>query len=158
MSSIPETPQHNSLILFKDEFENKKYNHFDIAAKELMTKKFNKRERRLSFNRLTKFEAPRILGLREEQLRRGAHLTIPLSDRHYKPDGLFNYENIVIEELLLNTLPINIERYFIESGEYELWKLDELIKDIFFTKIKKYKKKLEKNIGHKISYNYKFKN
>ena len=144
-------PKYDSLLLFKNDLNQVNY---DIINKNIRDKTFKLKRRRLSFNRMSKFEVPRILGLRVEQLTKGAQPTISISDRHTTKDGYKNNDKIALEELLLNTLPITVERYYLESGEYEIWHLNELIKDLHYIRVKEYKIELEKILGKKIPFNY----
>jgi DNA-directed RNA polymerase subunit K/omega len=78
-------------------------------------------ENRISSNRLTKYEMVRILGERTKQLTMGAKPLI----KNY--EGL-SYDRIAEEEFTKNMTPYKIIRP-LPNGMYELWSLDELVKD-----------------------------
>lgn len=72
--------------------------------------------------RLTKYEQAKILGLRMEQLARGALPTIDVSTVHPR-----TVMNIARAELERNTLPYVIERR-LPNGVRKQWKLQDLAK------------------------------
>lgn len=82
--------------------------------------KLLKKEERISFNRLTKYEMVRILGERTKQLIMGAKPLI----KNYES---LSYDRIAEEELKLNMIPFKIKRV-LPSGRYEIWDLEELDK------------------------------
>jgi len=75
---------------------------------------------RITNPRLTRYEMVRILGERTKQLTMGAK---PLVKNHHE----LSYENIAIEELKLNMIPIKIKRP-LPNNKMEVWKLNELNK------------------------------
>jgi DNA-directed RNA polymerase I, II, and III subunit RPABC2 len=72
-------------------------------------------------NILTKYERVKIIGLRSEQLQRGADPYVPIDN---KID--FNPRDIAIEELKNNKLPFMLRR-MLPDGTYEYWRLDDMI-------------------------------
>ena len=93
-------------------------NHFDNIHNFQKKKTFNNR---LTLPYLTKFEKARILGARSLQISMGAPLMIK---HNLETDSL----EIAARELKDRKIPITIRR-FLPNGEYEDWKLDELIID-----------------------------
>jgi DNA-directed RNA polymerase subunit K/omega len=77
-------------------------------------------DKRISRNLLTSYEMVRILGERQKQLTMGAKPMIV-------HDKSLTYENIAVEELILNVIPFKIRRYI--HNHYELWDVNELKKD-----------------------------
>lgn len=75
---------------------------------------------RITNPRLTRYEMVRILGERTKQLTMGAK---PLVKNHHD----LSYEDIAIEELKLNMIPIKIKRP-LPNNKIEVWKLNELNK------------------------------
>ena len=86
-----------------------------------ITVEYIKKEDRLSFSKLTKYEMVRILGERTKQLTMGAKPLI----KNFKD---LSYESIAQEEFKLNMIPYKIRRP-LPNGKYEIWTLDELNKD-----------------------------
>jgi DNA-directed RNA polymerase subunit K/omega len=86
-----------------------------------ITVEYIKKEDRLSFSKLTKYEMVRILGERTKQLTMGAKPLI----KNFKD---LSYELIAQEEFKLNMIPYKIRRP-LPNGKYEIWTLDELNKD-----------------------------
>lgn len=78
------------------------------------------KEKRVSANRLTKYEMVRILGERTKQLNMGAK---PLIKNHHN----LPYEKIAEYEFLNNVIPYKIKRP-LPNGKFEIWTLDELDK------------------------------
>jgi DNA-directed RNA polymerase subunit K/omega len=72
-------------------------------------------------NMLTKYEKVKIIGVRIEQLQRGAQPNIPIDIN--KP---FNPREIAHEELRQNKLPMMICRK-LPDGEKEYWRLNDMI-------------------------------
>ena len=72
-------------------------------------------------NILSKYERVKILGLRSEQLQRGA-------DPYIEFDGSkeFNPREIANEELRQRKLPFMIKRQ-LPDGTFEYWRLDDMI-------------------------------
>jgi DNA-directed RNA polymerase subunit K/omega len=121
----------NSDILETEDVTNSINNEIDITSiltsddtqinKEIYS--YNKNpEKRISKNKLTKYEFVRIIGERKTQLTAGAK---PLIKVNPKSENL-TYEEIAIEELKMNMLPLIIKRPVNEH--YEIWKLSELDK------------------------------
>jgi len=79
-------------------------------------------EKRVSKNKLTRYELVRIIGERTKQLTMGAK---PLIKQKKNTEQL-NYTEIAIEELKLNMIPFKIKRPV--GNHYEIWSLDELDK------------------------------
>ena len=98
----------------------------DDDEKEILNENVNAHEyiagdKRISSNRLTKYEMTRILGERTKQLKMGAKPLI----KNFK--GL-DYDRIAEEEFKLNMTPFKIKRP-LPNGKFEIWTLDELSKD-----------------------------
>ena len=89
-----------------------------------LNKEFVLGDKRISRNRLTKYELVRILGERTKQLSVGAQPLI----QNVKD---LSYEKISEEELKANMIPYKLVRPT-PSGAKELWFLDELHKDHLF--------------------------
>jgi DNA-directed RNA polymerase I, II, and III subunit RPABC2 len=86
----------------------------DIMQKYDPTKNITK-------NILSKYERVKIIGLRSEQLQRGADAYIELD-----PSKPFNPCEIATEELRQRKLPFMIKRT-LPNGEDEYWRLDDMI-------------------------------
>jgi DNA-directed RNA polymerase subunit K/omega len=82
---------------------------------------FVPKDKRVSANRLTKYEMVRILGERIKQLTMGAKPMI----KNYQ--GL-SYDKIAEEEFIRNMIPFKIKRP-LPNGKFEIWTLDELHKE-----------------------------
>lgn len=80
---------------------------------------FHNMDKRISRPFLTKYEKTRIVGIRAQQLSRGA---IALVDTY----GLIRTIDIAEKELLERKLPLMIKR-ILPGKKYEIWKIDELI-------------------------------
>lgn len=80
-----------------------------------------KKDKRISVNRLTKYEMVRILGERTKQLTTGAK---PLIKNHHT----LSYEQIAEEELKKNMIPFKIIRP-LPNNKFEMWTIDELDKE-----------------------------
>jgi DNA-directed RNA polymerase subunit K/omega len=98
----------------------------DEDEKEILNENLNSHEyitgdKRISSNRLTRYEMTAILGLRTKQLKMGAKPLI----KNFK--GL-PYDKIAEEEFKLNMTPFKIKRP-LPNGKFEIWTLDELSKD-----------------------------
>nr|UXY87324.1 DNA-directed RNA polymerase I, II, and III 15kDa polypeptide [Cryptomonas sp.] len=89
--------------------------------KVIQTKKNIKIDGRLTLPYLTKFERARILGARSLQISMGAPLMVECNS---ETDAL----EIAAKELKERKIPITIRRY-LPSGNYEDWRIDELIID-----------------------------
>lgn len=100
-----------------DFFDN--YEESDVPS-NVNESKLLKKEERISFNRLTKYEMVRILGERTKQLIMGAKPLI----KNYES---LSYDRIAEEELKLNMIPFKIKRV-LPNGRYEIWDLEELEK------------------------------
>lgn len=76
--------------------------------------------KRISINRLTKYERVRIIGIRAKQIMTGANILVK---------GIENKTPTEIAELELrhNMIPMKIKRR-LPNGKYEIWKLSELEK------------------------------
>jgi len=96
-------------------------NLFDNNIKNDIIEEIVEPTKRISQNRLTKYEMVRILGERTKQLTLGAKPMI----KNYQ--GL-SYDKIAEEELILNMIPFKIKRP-LPNGKFELWLLNELKKD-----------------------------
>lgn len=72
-------------------------------------------------NILSKYERVKIIGLRTEQLQRGADPYVPLDDNKE-----FNAREVAFEELKQRKLPFMIKRPM-PDGSVEYWRLDDLI-------------------------------
>jgi DNA-directed RNA polymerase subunit K/omega len=79
-------------------------------------------EKRISKNKLTRYEFVRIIGERVMQLTKGAKPLIKQS----KDSEQFTYQEIAIEELKANMIPFKIRRFV--KDHYEIWKIEELNK------------------------------
>jgi DNA-directed RNA polymerase subunit K/omega len=79
-------------------------------------------EKRISKNKMTRYEFVRIIGERVMQLTKGAK---PLIKQNKKSTEL-SYKEIAIEELKANMTPFKIRRFV--KDHYEIWKIDELNK------------------------------
>jgi DNA-directed RNA polymerase I, II, and III subunit RPABC2 len=76
--------------------------------------------KRITMNRLTKYERVRIIGIRTKQIMTGANILIK---------GINNKTPAEIAELELkyNMIPFKIKRK-LPNGKFEIWKLSELEK------------------------------
>jgi len=105
-----------------EDYEYSDYNDDEIETNDnkininLLTK-----DKRISYNKLTKYEMVRILGERTKQLTLGAKPMV----KNY--EGL-SYEKVAKEEFKLNVIPFKIKRY-LPNNKYELWTLEELNKE-----------------------------
>jgi len=102
---------------YEDSFENKEKTNNDIIPKD----------KRISLNRLTKYEMVRILGERTKQLTMGAKPLI----KNY--EGL-PYEKIAEEEFKNDMIPYKIKRP-LPNGKFELWNLNELSKEHLYSQL-----------------------
>jgi DNA-directed RNA polymerase subunit K/omega len=98
------------------DYDDDEYDNNDKININLLTK-----DKRISSNKLTKYEMVRILGERTKQLTMGAKPLI----KNYEN---LEYEKIAEEEFKLNVIPFKIKRY-LPNFKYELWTLEELQKD-----------------------------
>lgn len=96
----------------------------EIQPEEIEEIILNK-EDRISSNRLTKYEMVRILGERTKQLTMDAKPFI----KNYEK---LSYDKIAEEELKNNMIPFKIKRP-LPNGKFEIWFLDELIKDHLYS-------------------------
>lgn len=78
--------------------------------------------KRISKNKMTRYEFVRIIGERTKQLTMGAKPMIKIS----KSSENLTYSEIAIEELKLNMTPFKIRRPV--KDHYEIWSIDELDK------------------------------
>jgi DNA-directed RNA polymerases I, II, and III subunit RPABC2 len=84
-----------------------------------------KGDRRVTTNFITRYEFAQIVGLRAEQIRTGSVLYIPLDpelDKNITP------LDIAERELRKKRLPYKFKRT-LPSGDYEIWKLSEMMVD-----------------------------
>lgn len=72
-------------------------------------------------NILSKFEKVKIIGLRSEQLQRGAQPYVDVDT-----SSSFNPKNIALQELHEKKLPFMIKRQ-LPDGSTEYWRLDDMI-------------------------------
>jgi DNA-directed RNA polymerase subunit K/omega len=80
-----------------------------------------------SKNILTKYEKVKIIGLRAEQIQRGAKTYIDINAfLNGNQMGPFDSRNIAIEELKQRKIPMMVSRK-LPDGTTEYWKLDDLI-------------------------------
>ena len=79
-------------------------------------------EKRVSKNKLTRYELVRIIGERTKQLTMGAKPLV----KQRKGGEQLNYNEIAIEEVKLNMVPFKIKRPV--GNHYEIWSLEELDK------------------------------
>lgn len=96
----------------------------NVEETEIITEQTSEcvpKDKRISINRMTKYEMVRILGERTKQLNMGAKVLI----KNYK--GL-SYEKIAEEEFKRNMIPFKIKRP-LPNGKFELWAMEELNKE-----------------------------
>jgi DNA-directed RNA polymerase subunit K/omega len=79
-------------------------------------------EKRISKNKMTRYEFVRIIGERIMQLTKGAKPLI----KQNKQSTELSYKEIAIEELKANMIPFKIRRFV--KDHYEIWKIEELNK------------------------------
>lgn len=79
-------------------------------------------EKRVSKNKMTKYELVRIIGERIKQLTMGAKPMIKMAPKSEQ----YTYSEIAIEELKLNMIPFKIRRPV--KDHYEIWSIKELDK------------------------------
>jgi DNA-directed RNA polymerase subunit K/omega len=79
-------------------------------------------EKRISKNKMTRYEFVRIIGERIMQLTKGAKPLI----KQNKQSTELTYKEIAIEELKANMIPFKIRRFV--KDHYEIWKIEELNK------------------------------
>ena len=103
------------------EDDNDFFENNDSDIKQEIIEKMVESSKRISPNRLTKYEMVRILGERTKQLTLGAKPMI----KNYQS---LSYDKIAEEELKLNMIPYKIKRP-LPNGRYEIWTLDELKKE-----------------------------
>ena len=96
---------------------NSKYETDILTDKDVLNKIHQ--SNRISIPILTKFEKPKILGMRIQQLTVGAS---PLIDTK----GMTSYVEIAEEELRQKKTPYIIKRRM-ANGKSEYWSIDELI-------------------------------
>lgn len=80
------------------------------------------KSKRISKNKMTRYEFVRIIGERVKQLTMGAKPMI----RQSKKSETFTHTEIALEELKLNMTPFKIRRPL--KDHYEIWSIDELDK------------------------------
>ncbi len=78
--------------------------------------------KRISKNKMTRYEFVRIIGERTKQLTMGAKPLIKQS----KQSAELNYNEIALEELKNNMIPFKIRRPL--KNHYEIWAIEELDK------------------------------
>ena len=96
----------------------------DMDEENIIENKFIiiENSKRISKNKMTRYEFVRIIGERTKQLTMGAKPLIKQS----KLSEEFTYTEIAIEELKLNAIPFKIRR--LVKDHYELWAIEELDK------------------------------
>ena len=96
----------------------------DVDEENIIENKFIviENSKRISRNKMTRYEFVRIIGERTKQLTMGAKPLIKQS----KLSEEFTYTEIAIEELKLNAIPFKIRR--LVKDHYELWAIEELDK------------------------------
>lgn len=96
----------------------------DVDDENIIENKFIiiENSKRISKNKMTRYEFVRIIGERTKQLTMGAKPLIKQS----KLSEEFTYTEIAIEELKLNAIPFKIRR--LVKDHYELWAIEELDK------------------------------
>ena len=82
------------------------------------------KDKRISKNKLTKYEYVRIISERTQQLTKGAKPLIKIN----KESEELNYKEIAEQELKYNMIPYKIRRP-LPNNRYEIWELEELQKD-----------------------------
>jgi len=80
------------------------------------------KSKRISKNKMTRYEFVRIIGERVKQLTMGAKPMI----RQSKKSENFTFTEIALEELKLNMTPFKIRRPL--KDHYEIWSIEELDK------------------------------
>lgn len=122
-----ELPEDSETIEVKSKLYKILSNHldnFDSLNKEDNENNIVNKEDRYSFQRMTKYEAVRIIGERKKQLILGAKPLI-------KNTAGLSYDQIAIEELKNNMIPFKIKRPM-PNGTYEIWNIKELKKEHLF--------------------------
>jgi len=109
-TEILDTDDVSNQCVFEELVENN-------ISKEIHIVENNKR---ISRNLLTSYEMVRIIGERQKQLTMGAKPMI-------SHDKSLTYEDIAIQELILNVIPFKIKRQI--QNHYEIWDVNELKKD-----------------------------
>ncbi len=71
-------------------------------------------------NKLSKYERVKLIGVRAEQLQRGAIPLVPFDEQN------FNARLIAIDELNNKKIPLMIVRT-LHNGNKEYWRLDDMI-------------------------------
>ena len=96
----------------------------DVDDENIIENKFIiiENSKRISKNKMTRYEFVRIIGERTKQLTMGAKPLIKQS----KLSEEFTYTEIAIEELKLNAIPFKIRR--LVKDHYEIWAIEELDK------------------------------
>ena len=96
----------------------------DVDEENIIENKFIviENSKRISRNKMTRYEFVRIIGERTKQLTMGAKPLIKQS----KLSQEFTYTEIAIEELKLNAIPFKIRR--LVKDHYEIWAIEELDK------------------------------
>jgi len=96
------------------------YNNIDFEEDYNEKEEQIEDSKRITLNRLTKYEKVRIIGIRAKQIMTGANILIK---------GIENRTPIEIAELELkhNMVPFKIKRR-LPNGKFEIWKLSELEK------------------------------
>jgi DNA-directed RNA polymerase I, II, and III subunit RPABC2 len=72
-------------------------------------------------NILSKYERVKIIGIRSEQLQRGADPYVELDESKE-----FNPREVAIEELRQRKIPFMLKRQ-LPDGSFEYWRLDDMI-------------------------------
>jgi DNA-directed RNA polymerase subunit K/omega len=113
-------------IVEQDENDNYNDNEMEIDIGDIpeinITETIVEPSKRISKNKLTRYEFVRIIGERLQQLTKGAKPLI----KKAKGSEELTYKEIAIEELKANMIPFKIRRFV--KDHYEIWKIEELNK------------------------------
>ena len=92
---------------------------FNIEYNTDVYKNYNK-DNNITNNRLTKYEKTKIIGLRAQQIATGSPVFTDV------PKWMTSSIDIATKELSERKIPFIIKR-FIGNGQYEYWKLEDLL-------------------------------
>ena len=113
----------DNVIIYDSEQENNdECIDIDESAHDTDKITITDKSKRISKNKMTRYEFVRIIGERIKQLNMGAKPLIKQLDKSEN----FNNTEIAIEELKLNMIPFKIRRPV--KDNYEIWTIDELDK------------------------------
>ena len=113
----------DNVIIYDSEQENNdECIDIDESAHDIDKITITDKSKRISKNKMTRYEFVRIIGERIKQLNMGAKPLIKQLDKSEN----FNNTEIAIEELKLNMIPFKIRRPV--KDNYEIWTIDELDK------------------------------